>query len=287
MYRENGNPAASTRLWLIVNPAGGGFEDGVVDLVHQIAGHRGADIVRSTRFPEEPPPSAEDLRAETIDLLVVHGGDGTINAAAHAAAGWEGALLALPGGTMNLLSRRLHDDAPVEVILDRALAAKGATRPLTRIEAVNQGPPCAHVGIFAGPTTAWSEVREDIRYGNLAALVDDIPRALGETIRGTPVRLGNHRAEYRTIYIEPDRDRLHAIGFTTTGPLSLLEHARAWIRGDFRDGPHDDLGWHHELSLHSDDPLGLLVDGEPADSGPLLRLRAATSSVNFLFTRPS
>lgn len=284
MTQESPIPAPK-RLWLIVNPASGGFEPGIVELLCETARRGRAKPGKVTHFPETPLPTARDLEAADTDLLVVFSGDGTINAAAHAATGWPGSILVLPGGTMNVLSRRLHGEKSLEVILDRALAGESTIRPLTRIEAVDGHPSCAHVGIFAGPPTSWGEVREDLRYRDLSALVEDIPRAISETLTGAPVSLEARGTEYRTLFIEPGPEGLHAIGFTTTGPLSLLEHARAWIEGDFREGPHDDLGWHRQLSLHSDGMLGLLVDGEPAEAPAPLRLRAATSPVNFIFTR--
>src|SRR3546814_9999791 len=70
------------------------------------------------------------------------------------------AILPLPGGTLNLLSKALHGDRPAEDILADALAGRGRRLhpPIVRCDAGD-----AYITIVAGPATRWAEVRETLR----------------------------------------------------------------------------------------------------------------------------
>jgi len=73
---------------------------------------------------------AQHAAAQGVDLVVVFGGDGTLNEAANGLAGSESALAPLPGGSTNVFARTLGlSDDPVEAttaILDAL--ARGSTR---------------------------------------------------------------------------------------------------------------------------------------------------------------
>ena len=143
------------------------------------------------------------------------------------------------------------------------------------------------VGVFAGPTTAWGDVRETLRRYDFAGLVEAVPRAIDETFNGAMVRLDGSDEEYPAIYIEPRNGTLRLLGFTADDAAQLFEHGFAWLNGDFRDGPHDPLGELREVTIVSaGKDIGLLVDGERGHSHAPLRLRAVLSPVNFIVTRP-
>lgn len=284
---DSASPSLPHRLWLIVNPASGSHDPLVADRLRVAAQQCGADIVRTIAFPDEPLPDATMLDAAGVTMLAVHSGDGTINAAANAAKGWQGALLVLPGGTMNLLSRHLHRATdPVEILVD-ALSAEAVIRPVTMVEGVDSDVAIAGlVGLFAGPTTAWGDVRETLRRYDFAGLVEAVPRAIGETFNGTPVRLAGSEDSYPAIYVEPVGGRLRLLGFTADDAAALFEHGFAWLNGDFRDGPHDALGEAGEVTIESGGTIGLLVDGERGQGSCPLKLRAAQSPVRFVVTLP-
>jgi diacylglycerol kinase family enzyme len=283
----DGAPPLPTRLWLIVNPASGSYDAAIGDRLGIAAQQFGAEITRTIAFPAEPLPDAATLDAAEVAMLVVYTGDGTINAATAAVAGWRGVMLVLPGGTMNLLSRHLHRGTdPVEILAD-ALSLGAIARPVTMVEGVG-GDVAINglVGLFAGPTTAWGDVRETLRRYDFAGLVEAVPRAIGETFNGSPVRLAGSAEEYPAIYIEPVGGKLRLLGFTADDAAALFEHGFAWLNGDFRDGPHDMLGEASEITIESAGEIGLLVDGERGHSHSPLTLRAAHSPVRFVVTRP-
>ncbi len=279
------------RIRLIVNPASGSHDADMPARLAEVAARAGAEFAGVTALPDDPMPSPASLDAERVDILAVHAGDGTINAAMQAVAGWGGAILALPGGTMNLLARHIHASRDTVEIFTAALAPDAEARPVTMVEGVDAD--CAVsglVGVFAGPTTAWGDVRETLRRYDFAGLVEAVPRAIGQTFDGAPVRLAGHglveavpRAigqtfdgapvrlaghgeDYTAIYIEPVGGTLRLLGFLADDAAALFEHGFAWLGGDFRDGPHEELGTAREIHAP-------------------LRLRAVPSPVSFLMTR--
>lgn len=277
-----------TRIRLVVNPASGSFDQSVPMRLAEAARQGGAELIGTTRFPEEPLPTPAMLDAEGATILAVHSGDGTINAAMQAVAGWQGALLPLPGGTMNLLARHIHVQTDPAAILIDALSAAAIRRRVTMVAGV--GADCAIdglVGVFAGPTTAWGDVRETLRRYDLAGLVEAVPRAIGETFNGAMVRIEGSDEEYPAIYIEPRGGILRLMGFTADDAAQLFEHGFAWLGGDFRNGPHDPLGECSQVTiLAASEEIGLLVDGERGHSHSPLMLRAVQSPIDFIATRP-
>lgn len=274
------------RIRLIVNPASGSHDADMPARLAEVAARAGAGFAGVTALPDDPMPSPASLDAERVDILAVHAGDGTINAAMQAVAGWGGAILALPGGTMNLLARHIHAGNDPLDIFTAALAPDAEARPVTMVEGVDAD--CAIsglVGVFAGPTTAWGDVRETLRRYDFAGLVEAVPRAIGQTFDGAPVRLAGHGEDYPAIYIEPVGGTLRLLGFLADDAAALFEHGFAWLGGDFRDGPHEELGTAREVTIESDADIGLLVDGERGHSHAPLRLRAVPSPVAFLMTR--
>ncbi len=283
----DGTSPLPTRLWLIVNPASGSYDPDIGDRLGVAAQQFGAEITHTIAFPQHPLPDAAALDAAGVAMLVVYTGDGTINAAVAAVAGWTGVVLVLPGGTMNLLSRHIHRASdPVEIFVD-ALSPDAVARSVTMVEGVDSDVVInGLVGLFAGPTTAWGDVRETLRRYDFAGLVEAVPRAIGETFNGQPVRLAGHDEDYPAIYVEPVDGKLRLLGFTADDAAALFEHGFAWFNGDFRDGPHEMLGEASEIRIESSGEIGLLVDGERGHSHSPLNLRAAQSAVRFVVTLP-
>ena len=285
-----------------MNPASGSYDPALPDRLRGLAEGGGAAIERVIHFPDNDLPTIADLDAAGIDILAIHTGDGTINSAIRRLAGWHGAVLPLPGGTMNLLSRHLHGDASPDAILSAALV--GDYR-LTRVAMIageaQDSDLSALVGLFAGPTTAWGDVRETIRRVDLGALAEAIPRAITATFEGDQVRLEGDDQRFPAIYVEPvdglgegddgggnggSGPTLRVMGFLAAGAAELFQHGFAWLGGDFRNGPKVELGEAARITIISDGPeMGLLIDGEKGRDGHQLSLRAVDSPVRFVATR--
>lgn len=272
-----------TKTWLIVNEASGSYDAAVIaDIVTWFAeSDRPVDCI--VRCPDEDLPSPDKLDREGVETLAIYAGDGTTNSALKQAAGWDGDVLILPGGTMNLLARALHGDQPCRSIIAEA----GRNRRTRKLNTVEIGDNIAYVGVIAGPTTSWAKVREHARHTELADLVfNAIPAAISESLGGPQVGIEHHSERFPAIFAAPREDTMALCGFTASTIGEVLSHANAWLGGDFREGPRVDLGSARTATLVSEaEAIGLLIDGEPAEARPGDVLHLAAAPHNFIETR--
>lgn len=240
----------------------------------------GFNIVDMIELPDADLPKRDDLSGD-IDVIAIVSGDGTISSVCAEMTGWGGGLLVLPGGTMNLLSRRLHGELAVEEVLEGLADSDWISAP---VSVVKLGKREILTGLTAGPSTEWGKVREGIRQKDVADLVEKVPEAWSETVDGEGVTVEGRDGSYPSIFVEPfDADTLSVTAFKADGIKDMVAHGIAWLRGDFRNGPSDDLGKMSQVTIiGKDKKLGLLVDGEQEDSQSPLICKAGISSVNFI-----
>ncbi len=274
-----------TCTWLIVNEASGSYDAAVIaDIVTWFAASdQPVDCI--VRCPEEDLPTAGKLRTSGVQTLAIYAGDGTTNSALKASAGWDGGVLILPGGTMNLLARALHGEQSCEAIIAEA-ARDRRTRQLNTVEI---GDNIAYVGVIAGPTTSWAQVREDARHREVADLVfNTIPAAISESLGGPQVGIEGHPESFPAIFAAPRDTTMALCGFTASSIGDVFSHASAWLNGDFREGPRVDLGSAVRATLTSEaETIGLLIDGEPAECRPGDTLKLGHAPHHFITTRAS
>lgn len=273
-----------TRPALVCNLRSGSSDEALVGRLTEICDAAGAPLVQATILPDDDLPSAATLKDNDTDLLLVLSGDGTLNAAASKLETWDGAMLPLPGGTLNLFHKTLHGDRSPEDILHDALAGKArAIHPPTILCDAGR----AYIGVIAGPTTAWAEVREHFRTLSLGGLAETIPGAIDATLHGDGVRILGSDESFQAINLTPKADRILAEGLITDSAGSILSHGIAWLGGDFREGPSVDLSQRRAVVIEGKGSIGLLLDGEPAElpSGATYRLEA--SPLAFLATAPA
>jgi diacylglycerol kinase family enzyme len=101
---------------------------------------------------------------QKLDIFIVLGGDGTIRRAAEACSETSPYLIALPGGTMNMLPRALYGNVSWEEALKKTFTA-----PLAK---VLSGGRVANKRFFiaaiVGAPALWTQPRESMREGNIA-----------------------------------------------------------------------------------------------------------------------
>lgn len=270
-----------TRPALICNSQSGSHDEAVLAAIGAACRAAGAPLVATFALPDASLPDAGTLRAQNIDLLLVWTGDGTINAAASQVDGWNGAILPLPGGTLNLLSKQLHGDRPAPDILADALDDKGRRHPIPIIRSATGE---AFVTIVAGPATQWAEVRETMRQDGIIEASRAAPEALDAMMNAPGVRVAGHDAEYSAIILTPTDAGIRADGILTEGAGDVLRHGLAWLGGDFRDGPSEEVATAETIILDGKHVISLEYDGELAETPSPARFSIAASGVDFLAT---
>lgn len=273
------------KLWLLTNAKSGSNSEAALEELQSHCGSAGLSIERTIRFPDEDIPTAAELDLAGIGCLAIFTGDGTLNAAITALYGWSGAVLVLPGGTMNLLSIRMHGESEVGTIIARyKRGAMRRWRPLVaRCEAGD-----ALAGLLIGPGTAWGSVREAMRDGDVAETTAKASEAMTETTEGPQVHcleppLGRPEG-YPLIEMTPSHRGMQIDAFHADTPVELAKQGWALLRRSFREGPHDLLGLVDRVVLEDcgGQPLGVLIDGEPAQLGSRAAFELVPCGVDLL-----
>ena len=120
---------------LIYNPKAGGLHGKNDRISHLVAALRAQglelaeDQIKATTASGDATRLAEQAVAEQTDLLIVCGGDGTINEVAQALVGTKTTLAILPGGTANVLAKELQLPRRPEELAK--LIASGRTREIS------------------------------------------------------------------------------------------------------------------------------------------------------------
>ena len=275
-------------IWLVTNSASGSNDQAAWDELEHHCEGAGLCIGRNIRFPVEPLPRAAELREHEVELVAVFAGDGTTSALVTSLYGWEGAILVLPGGTMNLLYQRLHGGRTMQQAI-AAMAAGDVRRHRPGIIRSSRGD--ALSGLLAGPGTEWNEVREAIRDVDPVGMAKGAAQAIDRSVAGPTIACTNPalgRVEgYSLIMITPEDEGMALRGYHSETIEDYFAQGLALLKRDFRDGPHDKLGEVITVEIESaaGEPIGLLVDGEPAEGSRRERFELARCEVDLLATR--
>ena len=108
-----------------------------------------------------------EAAGQKLEVLIVLGGDGTIRTAAEACAEKGSYLIALPGGTMNMLPRALYGNVSWEEALKKTLTAP-STKLLSGGRVANKR---FFIAAIVGAPALWTQPRESMREGNIADAV--------------------------------------------------------------------------------------------------------------------
>ena len=275
------------RIWLINNEASGSNDADALFACEKACDDNGLHIAQRTTFPAQDLPTPELLDAADIEIAAIYAGDGTINAALQALGGWSGAVLVLPGGTMNLLYHRLFGDAEMTDAV-QAVSQERAVRRNPGVISSNCG--TAYAGILAGPGTEWANVREAMRDTAPIEIVDETRNAFAQTVWGNRLRcaepdLGT-RDGYPLILLNPRDHGIEADAYHAENAAEFTEQLFAIIRRDFREGPHDQLGSADRFVLENVDGggFGILFDGEPCEADGATEFVLEPAKVNLLAT---
>lgn len=276
------------KAWLVVNSRSGSNSEAACSaLVENLTSHD-MKPARVLQFPDDSPPTPEDLDAQGVRRLIVFTGDGSVNAIVESVSGWGGEVIVLPGGTMNLLSRRLHGENQTleEILVGIASGAYRPVRPLMAECSAGR----AYAGVLIGPGTAWAHVREAMRDLDVAGLARGTSEALAQTTGGPRVAMVEppmgHQDGYPLIELTPSHRGLQVEAYRPTNAGELLQQSWAVVRRRFREAPHDRLGLHDRIVIAnlSGEHMDVLLDGEPADLEPRAEFTVVECGVDLLAT---
>lgn len=273
--------ARFSRPALVCNSQSGSYDPAIRSAIEAACRAQAAPLAATFALPDDAIPDAAELARRTIDLLIVWTGDGTINAAASRAAGWDGAILPLPGGTLNLLSKALHGDRDAPDILTDGLGGKARR---ARIPTIRTAEAEAFITIVAGPATRWAEVRETMRQDGLIEASRAAPDALDATMNAPGVRVAGDERDWPAIILTPTAHGIRADGIVADRSADVLRHGLAWLGGDFRDGPTEELLTSETITLEGETPISLEYDGELQETPSPARFTLGTSAVDFVAT---
>lgn len=287
MTTENANTGEPSSVWLVHNESSGSNDEDALSALRDAIGDSAFTLLGETCFPKEQPPTPAELDARGADTIAVFAGDGTISSVVAKMAGWSGTVLPLPGGTMNMLARRLHGDATAPEIIGRfggGIVHRAHPTVLVSRHAVGL------TGALAGPGTAWAEVREAMREPTIKSLVDTASEAISSSAGGSKVVCKDadcgREEGYTAITLTPREDGIEGNGYYTESLVDFARHGMALLQRDFRNGPHESLGRHERLTIACPDgePMGLLIDGESYQGDVEEEFKLGTSEIAFWAT---
>lgn len=280
-------PTGADTVWLVHNESSGSNDQAALGALRDAFGIAGMTLLGETCFPRDDAPVPADLDACGAKTVAIFAGDGTISSVVAGLSGWSGAVLALPGGTMNMLARRMHGDATAPEIVGRF--KDGLTRRV-RPSVIVSRHAVGLSGALAGPGTAWADVREAMRDVNLGQFVSSASEAISLSASGPKVvcRESDCGREdgYTAITLTPQDDGIEGAGYFADSIGDFARHGVALLQRDFRNGPHEPLGRHTHMRIAcpEGEPMGLLIDGEPYEGGVEEEFSLGTSAVDFWAT---
>jgi len=230
---------------------------------------------------------------QSPDYLIAWGGDGSVNCALSLAGADGPAVLALPGGTMNLLHKRLHHDRTEwEDILTSALTEPDIA-PWAAGEIEGQR---FYVAVMVGRLTCLSESRELIRKG---AFLEAISAAaqnevfdmetrlmlrsrIGERITGTEATAG------AIVLAGERRPRFEMAAIDPASQLDLVSVGFQSLLNGWRDA--DDVTVETANSVTVEDIHGeaipATIDGEPCELPAISEFRLIPVAAKVLRAKP-
>lgn len=272
------------KLWLITNPGSGSTTQAKCEALEAVFAERGLELLGRTDFPEAELPKGTSLTRKGVDTVVLFAGDGTINAALSALATWKGAFLILPGGTMNLLAKALHDTLDPHTIV---AAAHDETRRVA-MPYIEAGPHRAFVGLILGPAASWARAREAMRKGKIGRLFAAARAAWRRTFWKRGVRVegaGKLRLDYQAVFVSPLMDGLDVTGVDARDWGAITQLGWDWLTGDWVAAHAVDHAHAEELRIVDKRPVLALFDGEPVTLEPNTPIRSKRSLEAFIATR--
>lgn len=229
----------------------------------------------------------------TPDYLIVWGGDGSANCTMSIAGPSGPPVLALPGGTMNMLHQRLHHDRTEwQDILTSALTDPEIV-PWAAGEVEGHR---FYVAVMAGRLTTLSESRELVRKG---AILEAIGAAAKNEVFDMETRLDfRSRVGARTVktlatagavvLAGERRPRFDVAAIDPGSQLDLLSVGIQSLLSGWRDAEDVNVETASTVTLEDihGDPIPATIDGEPLELPAICEFRLVPNSARVLRAKP-
>ncbi len=282
------------KLTVLINPLSGSVPAEAESELVAVAEETGIELNIVMAQADKLKATLEVYAKGGEDVLAVWGGDGTI-ACALEAVGRDGPpILPLPGGTMNLLHRRVHGIPDGDAIDWRTclLGALGAGRVETISAGLIDGERRFYVGALFGELAGLSRAREAIREGRPMAAAEkvgdvgafDLATSLAfHEIQGEDIGMQGEATALAAFVPEGGGDRLE-IGWIDPDNLAQLAGVGVEIAlGDWRSASGVEYKrWEALRLFHAhEEMMEATLDGEPIRlrSGILVGMEAEAARV--------
>lgn len=271
------------RVWFITNRASGTATPEKCEALEAVFAERGLTLAGRTDFPHEAIPTPDALAGAGADTVVLFAGDGTINATLCKLADWDGGFLILPGGTMNLLAKALHDSLDPATIIHAAHEA-GRRVPLPFAQA---GPHRAFAGLIIGPAAHWGRAREAARERRPGRMLQLVRAALRRTF-GQGLRIAGvpgMTQRYQAVFVHPAPDTLEVAAIDARDLRSIVQLGWDWLTGDWIAARAVTFRRASHVRLAARKPVLALFDGEPETLAPNAEITGGMTRPVFISTK--
>ncbi len=210
-----------------------------------------------------------ELASTRADCLIAWGGDGTLACALNSVSHDGASVIVLPGGTMNLLSKRIHGELsdPEEIL--RTCLSKGVRQHIPAIEVGGQK---IYVGIMVGEATRLAEAREYARKGDVPHVASTLVETdVLDTTTRIRINAGTEADEATALAaFVPDQPD-HQPNIYYVNPENIIDLVRMGFDSLLGDWANADgvMTAHHETfrleALKGEAKIPAALDGEPTE----------------------
>lgn len=277
---------------VVVNPASGSVPENAVDLIEtELAPlNISYDIQTGSSDTLQDTLSRAHETLSANDTLAIWSGDGSLACALELQRDNSPPILALPGGTMNMLHKRIHGD-----VTDWPAVLKNCLENRNELELAS-GLISGHrfyVGALFGKLTQLARAREIGRQGQPLKAVGEVLNTT-DLLDLTPELVitsedGNEfQANTMGVFVEDTvPDAFEAGIFSSISVLDLTTAALEALFMDWRiaDGVDHIITRTLNVSCDTDHPIHVTLDGEPYDLECPLKLEFQPRSARVLTAR--
>lgn len=271
-------------IWFITNPNSGTATPAKCEALEETFRDEGLSLRGRTDFPVQDIPTARELDDAGVDTLLLYAGDGTVNSALKSLDAWNGQFLILPGGTMNLLAKELHDTLDPQAIV----AAAVANPRLTSLSYIDAGEERSYVGLILGPAATWGRAREAARKGRFGRMFGAIRAAWRNTFHRRGIRISGAPSlgeKYQAVFVFPHEGKLDVSAIDAREWQAIVKLGWDWVTGSWVEAQSVTNVHTKQLQVIGNKPAVALFDGEPVNLDPSVKIVPARTAKRFLRTK--